>query len=112
MKIHPAVAFVSGLAVAAIVHRPRQISDVCGFIFNNTIAKSAGVGLGLGVATTGILMFRARRKTAEVQTQTGTWGNLIEGLFRLFGPPIVGTVVGALIGVAVTGSRHVTIVVK
>jgi len=57
-------------------------------------------------------MLRARRKPTETPTHAGMGGALIEGIARLVLPPIIRTIGGALIGVAISGSRHVTIVVK
>ena len=57
-------------------------------------------------------MLRARRKPTETPTHAGMGGALIEGIARLVLPPIIRTLGGALIGVAISGSRHVTIVVK
>lgn len=105
MKIRPVVvsAFVAGIAIATIAYNPRKVMDVCNVLFNNTIAKSAGIGLVLGAAITGIELFRPHRSKPVGMAAYGG------ALMITFSYPVIGLVGGALVGSLITGSRHVTI---
>jgi hypothetical protein len=114
MKLQHVVsgAIIGGTAVA-IATNPAPFIQVCNAVFNNTVAKSSALGLAAGLSLSAILL-RKSRLTAKttIRTHAGMGADIVSQLAKLFAPPIIGTLGGAAVGLAMSLGRHITIAIK
>jgi len=111
VRYFTAGAVVGGIATT-IAHNPKPFIDVCGAIFNNKIAKGAGLGLVSGTVVSGVLVLRDRLSPHQGGTQASMGAAFTKAFIQLLGPPVVGTLGGALIGGVLALSRHITVQIK
>lgn len=108
--------FVAGVAVGGlgyvIAYNPKPILDVCGTIFNNKIAKGAGLGFVGGALVAAGLEYRESRLPHQGGTHASMGGGFAKAFAIWFVPPIIGTLGGALIGGALSLNKHVVIQIK
>lgn len=112
MKIHPLVPGIIGAALVVAAYNRRSLVPICCNIFKNTIAKGAGVGFTCGLVTTGVLVLNKLYSPPQGGSEAGMTGAFAERATILFGPSIIGTVFGALVGIALSLSKRVTIQLK
>lgn len=111
LRVFVAGAVFGGLGYA-IASNPKPFIDVCGTIFNNNIAKGAGIGFVGGALVAAGLEYRESRLPHQGGTHASMGAGFAKAFAIWFAPPIIGTLGGALIGGALSLSKHVVIQIK